>query len=143
VRDRLFVCTALAGLSERLVDQGDLCGIVDLPADALHARGEELRPVRGAHAIVDCERVPRGMQRFYQIFISTSSSLSLVLRLRCLYRLPLHILWGVCPMTLEWYHVVDDIAGTIARTTAGSRTRMLALEFVFCRRTPLNVPVAR
>jgi hypothetical protein len=66
-------------------------------------------------------------------------ALCLILRFPLRYRLPLHIEGCICSTAFERIDVIDDVSGTAAAGSAGSRTRMLTLEVVLSSRA---APVA-
>ena len=62
-----------------------------------------------------------------------------ILRFPLRYRLPLHIEWCICSTAFERIDVIDDVSGTVAAGSPGSRARMLTLEVVLSSRA---APVA-
>jgi hypothetical protein len=71
-------------------------------------------------------------------------ALSLILRFPLRYRLPLHIEGCICSTAFKRIDVIDDVSGTAAAGSAGSRTRMFTLEVVLSSRAaPVAATVSR
>jgi hypothetical protein len=110
-------------------------GLADLAPDERLTLTEK-NSHTGRLAREDVERQTKGESSRPGLYIRCSMAvqpaiaLCLILRFPIRYRLPLHIERCICSTAFEGIDVIDDVSGTAAAGSPGSRTRMLTLEVV-------------